>query len=169
MFLCCYIFCYITKYWFFLLAMHIKNHHGDDIIKMKNFYPHKDMNTLCILLLFCRHNWGKFLSQHRCSSACCCLQGEKADLGTLMFVYNNIKVCSVNSVLHFLFTVEKGTPQYFDAFICYSPQGEDLTFVKEMITKLENPPHNLKLFVPWRDDLPGGSRYVIDARLIEMR
>ncbi|XP_022332088.1 myeloid differentiation primary response protein MyD88-like [Crassostrea virginica] len=65
--------------------------------------------------------------------------------------------------------VEKGTPQYFDAFICYSPQGEDLTFVKEMITKLENPPHNLKLFVPWRDDLPGGSRYVIDARLIEMR
>ena len=35
--------------------MHIKNHHGDDIIKMTNFYPHKDMNTLCILLLFCRH------------------------------------------------------------------------------------------------------------------
>ncbi|XP_061180781.1 myeloid differentiation primary response protein MyD88-like [Saccostrea echinata] len=65
--------------------------------------------------------------------------------------------------------VEKGMPQYFDAFVCYSPIGEDLTFVKEMITKLENPPHNLKLFVPWRDDLPGGSRYVIDARLIEMR
>lgn len=60
-------------------------------------------------------------------------------------------------------------PQYFDAFVCYSPIGEDLTFVKEMITKLESPPHNLKLFVPWRDDLPGGSRYVIDARLIEMR
>ncbi|XP_048727057.1 myeloid differentiation primary response protein MyD88-like [Ostrea edulis] len=65
--------------------------------------------------------------------------------------------------------VEKGMPQYFDAFVCYSPIGEDLTFVKEMITKLESPPHNLKLFVPWRDDLPGGSRYVIDARLIEMR
>lgn len=65
--------------------------------------------------------------------------------------------------------VENGMPQFFDAFVCYSPQGEDLVFVKEMITKLESPPHNLKLFVPWRDDLPGGARYVIDARLIEMR
>ncbi|KAK3106601.1 hypothetical protein FSP39_023319 [Pinctada imbricata] len=65
--------------------------------------------------------------------------------------------------------VTLGEPQHFDAFVCYNPEGEDLKFVKQMISVLENEPHNLKLFVPWRDDLPGGSRYVIDAKLIESR
>ena len=37
-----------------------------------------------------------------------------------------------------------------------------------MINKLERR-YNLKLCVPGRDDLPGGSRYVTEAKLIESR
>lgn len=59
--------------------------------------------------------------------------------------------------------------QFFDVFVCYFFQGEDLVFVKEMIIKFESFLYNLKLFVFWRDDLFGGVRYVIDVRLIEMR
>lgn len=169
MFFCCCIFAIWPNIDFFISNAYKKSSWWWYYQNDKFLPPQRYEYFMYIIIVLQTYSWGKFLSQHRCSFACCCLQREKADLGTLMFVYNNIKVCSVDSVLHFLFTVEKGTPQYFDAFICYSPQGEDLTFVKEMITKLENPPHNLKLFVPWRDDLPGGSRYVIDARLIEMR
>ncbi|KAK7092607.1 myeloid differentiation primary response protein MyD88-like [Littorina saxatilis] len=65
--------------------------------------------------------------------------------------------------------VEKGGPTYYDAFVCYHPDGDDLKFVKTMIEKMECPPFNLKLFVPHRDDLPGASKHVISAKLIQDR
>ena len=65
--------------------------------------------------------------------------------------------------------MKEGCPQYYDAFISYNPEGYDLKFVKRMVEVLEQPPYNLKLFVPWRNDLPGSSRYVIEAALIEKR
>lgn len=67
--------------------------------------------------------------------------------------------------------VEAGGPTYYDAFVCYNPEAEDLKFVKRMIEELENKrrPNNLKLFVPNRDDLPGASKHVISAKLIQER
>ena len=64
----------------------------------------------------------------------------------------------------------EGRVTLFDAFICYNidSQGKDIAFVKEMINKLEKQ-YDLKLCVPGRDDLPGGSRYVTEAKLIESR
>ena len=58
---------------------------------------------------------------------------------------------------------------YYDAFVIYNPAGNDLNFVKELADKLEAPPHNLKLFIPWRDDLPGSSRHEISAHMIATR
>ena len=69
----------------------------------------------------------------------------------------------------FSFSVEAGGPTYYDAFVCYHPEGDDLKFVKTMIEKMECAPHNLKLFVPHRDDLPGASKHVISAKLIQDR
>ena len=66
-------------------------------------------------------------------------------------------------------SVEAGGPTFYDAFVCYHPEGEDLKFVKTMIEKMECAPHNLKLFVPHRDDLPGASKHVISAKLIQDR
>lgn len=65
--------------------------------------------------------------------------------------------------------VESGEPTYYDAFVCYHPEGEDLKFVKTMIERMECEPHKLKLFVPHRDDLPGASKHVISAKLIQDR
>lgn len=63
-----------------------------------------------------------------------------------------------------------GSITLFDAFVCYNidSQGKDIHFVKEMINKLEKQ-YDIKLCVPGRDDLPGGARYVTDAKLIESR
>lgn len=58
---------------------------------------------------------------------------------------------------------------YYDAFVIYNPAGKDLDFVKELADKLEAPPYNLRLFIPWRDDLPGSSRYEISAHMIIAR
>ena len=58
---------------------------------------------------------------------------------------------------------------YYDAFVIYNPAGNDLNFVKELADKLEAPPYNLRLFIPWRDDLPGSSRYEISAHMIIAR
>ncbi|XP_062580777.1 myeloid differentiation primary response protein MyD88-like [Saccostrea cucullata] len=58
---------------------------------------------------------------------------------------------------------------YYDAFVIYNPAGKDLEFVKEMAEKLEAPPYNMKLFIPWRDDLPGTARYEISAHMIATR
>lgn len=68
-------------------------------------------------------------------------------------------------------TVAAGRPTFYDAFVCYNyePEGDDLKFVLQMIEKLECPPHSLKLFVPHRDDLPGASKHVISAKLIQDR
>nr|AKN04686.1 MyD88-2a [Mizuhopecten yessoensis] len=65
--------------------------------------------------------------------------------------------------------VENKAPQFFDAFVSYNHDGEDIRFVKDMIKILEGEPHKLKLFIPGRDDLPGAAKYVMDARLIETR
>ncbi|KAL4228751.1 Myeloid differentiation primary response protein MyD88 [Mactra antiquata] len=57
----------------------------------------------------------------------------------------------------------------YDAFVCYSLEDEnDRAFVRDMISVLEGE-RKLKLFVPGRDDLPGGAQHVISAYLIERR
>nr|ANN45087.1 myeloid differentiation factor 88 [Rana dybowskii] len=58
-------------------------------------------------------------------------------------------------------------PELFDAFICYCAQ--DISFVQEMITKLEQTDHNLKLCVFDRDVLPGTCLWSITSELIENR
>ncbi|XP_060586519.1 myeloid differentiation primary response protein MyD88-like [Ruditapes philippinarum] len=70
-------------------------------------------------------------------------------------------VMTVNDVI-------KGIPTIYDAFVCYNPEGEDLIFVRKLIEKLEDE-NGLKLFVPWRDDLPGASHNTVTAKLIEHR
>ncbi|XP_052683946.1 myeloid differentiation primary response protein MyD88-like [Crassostrea angulata] len=64
---------------------------------------------------------------------------------------------------------EKGDTLYYDAFVIYNPVGKDLEFVKELAGKMESPPYNLKFCIPWRDDLPGGSRYEVSAHMIATR
>lgn len=39
----------------------------------------------------------------------------------------------------------------YDAFVIYNPVGDDLHFVKLLVSVMEAPPYNLRLFVPWRD------------------
>ena len=68
----------------------------------------------------------------------------------------------------FIIAVIKGIPTVYDAFVCYNPEGDDLIFVQELIQKLEEE-NGLKLFVPWRDDLPGASHNTVTAKLIEQR
>ncbi|XP_040208716.1 myeloid differentiation primary response protein MyD88 [Rana temporaria] len=58
-------------------------------------------------------------------------------------------------------------PELFDAFICYCAQ--DISFVQEMIIKLEQTDHNLKLCVFDRDVLPGTCLWSITSELIENR
>ncbi|KAK3105958.1 hypothetical protein FSP39_009543 [Pinctada imbricata] len=62
-----------------------------------------------------------------------------------------------------------GQPQKFDCFVCFNYNKFDHDFVKEMSCTLENKPYNLVMFIPGRDDLPGGSRYTMDAKLIKHR
>nr|AHK60398.1 myeloid differentiation factor 88 [Haliotis diversicolor] len=65
--------------------------------------------------------------------------------------------------------VESNTRTFYDAFVCYDPEGYDLQFVKKMLSALESAPYGLKLFVPWRDDLPGSSTHTVSAKLIQER
>ncbi|XP_072269491.1 myeloid differentiation primary response protein MyD88, partial [Pyxicephalus adspersus] len=58
-------------------------------------------------------------------------------------------------------------PEQFDAFICYCAQ--DISFVQEMIIRLEQTDHNLKLCVFDRDVLPGTCLWSITSELIENR
>ncbi|XP_075684790.1 myeloid differentiation primary response protein MyD88 isoform X2 [Rhinoderma darwinii] len=58
-------------------------------------------------------------------------------------------------------------PESFDAFICYCPQ--DIKFVHEMISRLEQTEHRLKLCVFDRDVLPGTCLWSITSDLIENR
>ncbi|XP_068092044.1 myeloid differentiation primary response protein MyD88 [Hyperolius riggenbachi] len=58
-------------------------------------------------------------------------------------------------------------PEQFDAFICYCAQ--DISFVQEMICRLEQTKHNLKLCVFDRDVLPGTCLWSITSELIEKR
>lgn len=58
-------------------------------------------------------------------------------------------------------------PEQFDAFICYCAQ--DISFVQEMIAKLEQTNYNLKLCVFDRDVLPGTCLWSITSELIENR
>ena len=60
-----------------------------------------------------------------------------------------------------------GTPEYFDAFICYCQS--DLSFVHEMIQQLEQTESKLKLCVFDRDVLPGSCVWTITSELIERR
>ncbi|XP_041371852.1 myeloid differentiation primary response protein MyD88-like [Gigantopelta aegis] len=67
--------------------------------------------------------------------------------------------------------VNRGTPQMYDAFVSVcSETSNDYSFVTDiLIPALEGPEHNLRLCVPWRDDLPGTSKYATDAHLINIR
>ncbi|KAM3927651.1 myeloid differentiation primary response protein MyD88 isoform 2-T2 [Leptodactylus fuscus] len=58
-------------------------------------------------------------------------------------------------------------PESFDAFICYCQ--EDIHFVQEMIKRLEQTEHRLKLCVFDRDVLPGTCLWSITSELIEKR
>lgn len=60
-----------------------------------------------------------------------------------------------------------GTPELFDAFICYCQS--DLKFVHEMIRQLEQTEYKLKLCVFDRDVLPGSCVWSITSELIEKR
>ncbi|XP_073533859.1 myeloid differentiation primary response protein MyD88 [Phyllobates terribilis] len=58
-------------------------------------------------------------------------------------------------------------PESFDAFICYC--SKDIEFVQEMISRLEQTEHRLKLCVFDRDVLPGTCLWTITSELIEKR
>ncbi|XP_053322736.1 myeloid differentiation primary response protein MyD88 [Spea bombifrons] len=58
-------------------------------------------------------------------------------------------------------------PELFDAFICYC--AKDISFVQEMIVRLEQTDHKLKLCVFDRDVLPGSCVWSITSELIENR
>ncbi|XP_076617714.1 myeloid differentiation primary response protein MyD88 [Chaetodon auriga] len=60
-----------------------------------------------------------------------------------------------------------GTPELFDAFICYCQS--DFGFVHEMIRELEQTEYKLKLCVFDRDVLPGSCVWTITSELIEKR
>ncbi|XP_037550003.1 myeloid differentiation primary response protein MyD88 [Nematolebias whitei] len=61
----------------------------------------------------------------------------------------------------------EGTPELFDAFICYCQS--DFEFVHEMIRELEQTENKLKLCVFDRDVLPGSCVWTITSELIERR
>lgn len=61
----------------------------------------------------------------------------------------------------------EGSPELFDAFICYCLS--DFDFVHEMIRELEQTQYNLKLCVFDRDVLPGSCVWTITSELIEKR
>lgn len=61
----------------------------------------------------------------------------------------------------------EGTPELFDAFICYCPS--DFEFVHKMIRELEQTEFKLKLCVFDRDVLPGSCVWTITSELIEKR
>ncbi|KAK7881819.1 hypothetical protein WMY93_030228 [Mugilogobius chulae] len=60
-----------------------------------------------------------------------------------------------------------GSPELFDAFICYCQS--DFNFVHEMIRELEQTEFKLKLCVFDRDVLPGSCVWTITSELIERR
>lgn len=61
---------------------------------------------------------------------------------------------------------ETGVEEHFDAFVCYTT--EDFDFVRQMMYRLEKV-EGLKLCITHRDLMPGASKYVIMAKLIEER
>nr|XP_057916536.1 myeloid differentiation primary response protein MyD88 [Doryrhamphus excisus] len=61
----------------------------------------------------------------------------------------------------------EGTPELFDAFICYC--SSDIAFVHEMIRQLEQTDYKLKLCVFDRNVLPGSCVWTITSELIEKR
>ena len=57
---------------------------------------------------------------------------------------------------------------YYDAFVIFNIRAQkDFEFVEELIEIYEGPEHNLKLFIPWRDSLPGDAQNTITAEIIE--
>lgn len=63
--------------------------------------------------------------------------------------------------------VKTGTETIYDAYVSYVE--EDIKFVKQLIQRMENEPHNLKLCVDARDLLGGQSRLTVTAKLIQTR
>lgn len=78
---------------------------------------------------------------------------------------------AIISELHYVcyssYLIILGTPELFDAFICYCKS--DFAFVDEMIRELEQTYYKLKLCVFDRDVLPGSCVWSITSELIEKR
>lgn len=69
----------------------------------------------------------------------------------------------------YILIVKTGRETYYDAFIGhYQDDDNDRKFLLELIDELEQK-RKLKLFVPGRDDLPGGAEHTITAYVIEKR
>ncbi|XP_061171012.1 myeloid differentiation primary response protein MyD88-like [Saccostrea echinata] len=57
----------------------------------------------------------------------------------------------------------------YDAFVIYNPHGEDQGFVNLMTRVLSSPPYNLRLYVPWTDNVDDTFEAVATAENIEKR
>lgn len=66
----------------------------------------------------------------------------------------------------FVFAVESGDPEFFDAFVSYDPQ--DYYFVTELIEKLEGE-SGYKLCIPDRDMMIGTNQGQALVQLVEKR
>ena len=76
--------------------------------------------------------------------------------------------CSFLSFKIFIFVlVRTGHTDYFDAFICACEN--DTPFVRQLLTNLESPEHELKLCYPPRDLVIGSANYTGMAYLIQNR
>ncbi|XP_018408995.1 PREDICTED: myeloid differentiation primary response protein MyD88 [Nanorana parkeri] len=88
----------------------------------------------------------------------------QATVGDLL---NLLQKIERNDILTDLTPLIGHLPEQFDAFICYCAQ--DISFVQEMIIRLEQTDHHLKLCVFDRDVLPGTCLWSITSELIENR
>ncbi|XP_076093173.1 myeloid differentiation primary response protein MyD88-like [Mytilus galloprovincialis] len=57
----------------------------------------------------------------------------------------------------------------YDAFVVYGNTERDIQFMKDMVNILEGEDHNIRLYVPGRDDLAGDEKYVVTAEMIANR
>lgn len=65
--------------------------------------------------------------------------------------------------------VENGEAERYDAFVVYGDTTRDIRFMLDMVKVLEGEEHNIKLFVPGRDDLAGTEKFVLTADMIANR
>uniref|UniRef100_A0A0B7A4A0 TIR domain-containing protein n=1 Tax=Arion vulgaris TaxID=1028688 RepID=A0A0B7A4A0_9EUPU len=86
---------------------------------------------------------------------------------SLLQPYDRVVRCS--SEILTMDDTPAGRLALYDAFICWSECDEDFPFIEEMIKKLENPPFNIRLYVPSRNGLFGVNKYESDVKIMEER